>query len=122
MSDPTATPPPSRRPKRSTAGRARGLSPGAQHLLDEAVAEGQAEKRRRTFIEWALLVFMVVAVLVAAVFAVGRWGVLSPAGRDLVSSFVNGKQISRYGRINVYGLRGDLWNDFTLDRVTVTDA
>lgn len=122
MTDPAATPPRPRRPKRTKSGRSRGLSPGAQQLVDEAVAEGQTERRRRTFIEWALLAFMVVAVLAAAVFAVGRWGVLSPAGRDLVSSFVNGKQISRYGRINVYGLRGDLWDDFTLDRVTVTDA
>ena len=50
----------------------------------------------------------------------GRFAVLTPWGRTLISGLVNGARIGRYGRIDVYGLKGDVWHDFTLDRVTVT--
>ncbi len=79
-------------------------------------------RRRRSLAQWVLLGAVVLGLIAAGLFAFGRYGVLSPAGRDLVSSFVNGKKVGRYGRINVYGLKGDLWDDFHLDRVTVTDA
>ncbi len=52
----------------------------------------------------------------------GRMYLVTGPGRDLVTSFVTGQKISRYGRINVEGLSGDLFDDFTLERVTVTDA
>lgn len=64
---------------------------------------------------------MIVSVLTVALVGAGRLAVLTPAGRELVLGFVAGKKIGRYGRINVEGLSGDLWNDFTLARVTVTD-
>ena len=62
-----------------------------------------------------LLVLLVIALIG------GRMYIVSDGGRDLVTGFVQGQKISRYGRINVYGLKGDLFDDFTLDRVTVTD-
>jgi len=64
----------------------------------------------------------VVAALLIVVLVGGRMYLLSGPGRDLVTSFVAGKKIGRYGRINVEGVRGDLFDDFTIDRVTVTDA
>ncbi|WP_183212988.1 translocation/assembly module TamB domain-containing protein [Brevundimonas variabilis] len=63
-----------------------------------------------------LIVLLVVALVG------GRMYLVSGPGRDLVTSFVSGKQISRYGRINVEGLSGDLFDDFRIRRVTVTDA
>lgn len=83
------------------------------------------EKRKRTRLQ-ALAFFggIGVAVLLALVIAVavgGRMYIVSDAGRGLVTSFVAGKKIGRYGRINVEGLSGDLFNDFRLARVTVTD-
>ncbi|MBX7248109.1 MAG: translocation/assembly module TamB domain-containing protein [Caulobacteraceae bacterium] len=89
--------------------------------IEAEVRAERAAERRRTLAEWIVLGLVVFGLLAVTLFGFGRWGVLTPAGRDLVSTFVNGKQISRYGRINVYGLRGDLWDDFTLSRVTVTD-
>ncbi|NJC41862.1 translocation and assembly module TamB [Brevundimonas alba] len=66
------------------------------------------------------------AALLAALLIVGLVGgrmyLLSGPGRDLVTSFVAGKKLGRYGRINVEGVHGDLFDDFTIDRVTVTDA
>lgn len=86
----------------------------------------KAAKARRTRRQWAALIAGIVAgALVAVVLLVligGRFVVLSPAGRDLVVGFVSGKQLGRYGAIEVEGLSGDLWDDFTIARVTVTDA
>ncbi|WP_426039070.1 translocation/assembly module TamB domain-containing protein [Brevundimonas sp. DC300-4] len=85
----------------------------------------KAEKRRRTRIQaiaffggFALMGLLALTLILA--FG-GRMYLVSGPGRDLVTSFVAGKKISRYGRINVEGLQGDLFDDFTLARVTITD-
>ncbi|MFN3816602.1 translocation/assembly module TamB domain-containing protein [Brevundimonas sp.] len=86
----------------------------------------QEAKARRTRRQWAALIAGMVAggliALTVLVLIGGRLVVLSPAGRDLVVGFVSGKQLGDYGAINVEGLSGDLWDDFTIARVTVTDA
>jgi translocation and assembly module TamB len=64
----------------------------------------------------------VILALLVVTLVGGRMYLLSGPGRDLVTSFVAGKKVGRYGRINVEGVRGDLFDDFTIDRVTVTDA
>lgn len=81
----------------------------------------QAERRRRGVLGWSLIGLAALALLAVLLVGAGRLAVLTPAGRDLVVSFVAGKKIGRYGRINVEGLSGDLFDDFTLERVTVTD-
>ena len=84
-----------------------------------------ARKKRTRLQALAFFGGMAAAVLAALVIVVavgGRMYLLSDSGRGLVTSFVAGKKIGRYGRINVEGVRGDLFDDFTIDRVTVTDA
>ncbi len=92
----------------------------------EAETPAKAEKRKRTRLQLiALISGIVVTTLVALTIVLmvgGRMYLVSDSGRELVTSFVAGKKISRYGRINVEGLKGDLFDDFTLDRVTITDA
>ena len=92
----------------------------------EADTPAKAEKRKRTRLQ---LIAFVSGIVVAALLALtivmavgGRMYLVSDSGRELITSFVAGKKISRYGRINVEGLKGDLFDDFTLGRVTVTDA
>ncbi|CAN5122045.1 translocation/assembly module TamB domain-containing protein [soil metagenome] len=91
--------------------------------LVEPVAK--AEKRRRTRTQLAVFIAGCVAAALAVILLVGviggRMYLLSGPGRALVTSFVAGQKISRYGRINVEGLSGDLFSDFTLRRVTITD-
>src|SRR5690606_95260 len=93
----------------------------------ETVTEtpAKAEKRRRTRLQLAAFIggitAAVLAVLVLVVLVGGRMYLLSDSGRSLVTSFIQGKKISRYGRINVEGVTGDLFDDFTIRRVTVTD-
>ncbi|MEG0819206.1 MAG: hypothetical protein RSG56_07150, partial [Brevundimonas sp.] len=93
----------------------------------EAAADtpAKAAKRKRTRLQ---LIAFVSGIVVAALLALtivlavgGRMYLVSDSGRELITSFVAGKKISRYGRINVEGLKGDLFDDFTLGRVTVTD-
>lgn len=83
-------------------------------------------KRKRTRLQ-ALAFFsgITLAVLIGLLIIVltgGRMYLLSGPGQELVTSFVTGKKIGDYGRINVEGLHGDLFEDFTIDTVTVTDA
>jgi translocation and assembly module TamB len=93
----------------------------------DVVADTPAEKakRKRTRLELAAFIGgMVVAGLLALTLILtvgGRMYLVSDSGRELITSFVAGKKISRYGRINVEGLQGDLFKDFRLKRVTVTD-
>lgn len=92
--------------------------------VPDAPAEAARKKRTR----FQALAFFgglglagVLALLIVTLIG-GRMYLVSESGRDLVTSFVSGKQISRYGRINVEGLSGDLFDDFRIRRVTVTDA
>ena len=99
-------------------------------MTDDAIPEPETPretaKRKRTRRQLAVFIAGCVAAALALLALVGivggRMYLLSDSGRGLVTSFVAGKKISRYGRINVEGLSGDLFDDFTLSRVTVTDA
>lgn len=89
---------------------------------EPAVAVGRRRTRLQALALFGGMGIAGLLVLVILLALGGRMYLLSDPGRDLVSSFVNGQKISRYGRINIEGLRGDLFDDFTLTRVTVTDA
>ncbi len=97
-----------------------------EDVVPEPETPREEAKRKRTRLQLAVFVGGCVAAALAVLVLVGLVGgrmyMLSDSGRGLVTSFVAGKKISRYGRINVEGLSGDLFNDFTLARVTVTDA
>jgi translocation and assembly module TamB len=89
-----------------------------------ATVEDEEKKKRTRLQAFAFFGGMALAAIAALVIVVlvgGRLYLLSGPGRDLVTSFVAGKKIGRYGRINVEGVRGDLFDDFTIARVTVTD-
>ncbi|WGM30441.1 translocation/assembly module TamB domain-containing protein [Brevundimonas sp. NIBR11] len=122
MTDPTPKPPrrlPSVRKKKPV-----------EIIAPEEIAAGietpaKAEKRRPTRLQAVAFFggFALIGLLVLTLVLVfgGRMYLVSGPGRELVTSFVAGKKISRYGRINVEGLQGDLFDDFTLRRVTITD-
>ncbi|HEX8662279.1 MAG TPA: hypothetical protein VF686_10480, partial [Brevundimonas sp.] len=86
----------------------------------------ETAKKKRTRLQAIAFFGGMGAAILAALLIValvgGRMYLLSGPGRELVTSFVAGKKLGRYGRINVEGVRGDLFDDFTIDRVTVTDA
>ncbi|NBB52103.1 hypothetical protein GVN24_27860, partial [Rhizobium sp. CRIBSB] len=82
-------------------------------------------RRQRTVRELTAFVAGIVTASLVALFLLilvgGRLYLLTGPGRDLVTSFVSGQKIGSYGRINVEGVSGDLLDDFTIRRVTVTD-
>src|SRR5690606_36482644 len=92
---------------------------------DVADTPAKKAKRKRTRLQLAAFIagstFAGLLALIVVALVGGRMYLVSDAGRELITSFVAGKKISRYGRINVEGLQGDLFNDFRLKRVTVTD-
>ncbi len=88
----------------------------------EEIPEVVKRTLRQTIAFFAGITAAVLLGLLVLIFIGGRMFVLSDAGRELVVSFIAGQKLGDYGRINVEGLKGDLWDDFTLEKVTVTDA
>jgi len=82
-------------------------------------------RRKRTLRQLAAFVAGVgttaLVALLLLTFIGGRLYLLTGPGRDLVTGFVSGQKIGSYGRINVEGVSGDLLDDFTIRRVTITD-
>ena len=86
-----------------------------------AEAVGKTRTRLQALAFFGGMAAAVVAALLIVIAVGGRMYLLSDTGRERVTALVDGKELGRFGRINVEGLSGDLFDDFTVDRVTVTD-
>ena len=85
-----------------------------------AAPTGRTRKRRSLLAWLAIIAAALLGVLV--VLALGaRYGVLLPQARALVEARTNGLKIGRYGKLKIEGLQGDIWRDFTIRRLTITD-
>ena len=87
----------------------------------EAAIEGEPEPvvtRKRVF---EAVVLAIVLSLVAIGLA-GRFGVLTPVGRALIASPLQALSLGQLGRLKVEGIGGDVWRDFTIRRLTISDA
>jgi translocation and assembly module TamB len=62
------------------------------------------------------------AVLLLALAATARFGVLTPEGRQWIEQALNGAKVGGYGRLHVEGLQGDVWRDFSFRRLTIDDG
>lgn len=84
------------------------------------------EKARKSRLKRALIVLGsvvgVLAVLIVLVLAGLRYGVLTDPGRDLLLRTANGLELGRFGTLQLEGFEGDIWRDFTVERVTITDS
>ena len=79
-------------------------------------------RRPATPAGWALTGVLVLAILFGAAALVVRYGALLPASRGLIESAAAGLRLGSLGRLTVEGLDGDVWRDFTIRRLTVSDA
>ncbi|HEX7760748.1 MAG TPA: translocation/assembly module TamB domain-containing protein [Caulobacteraceae bacterium] len=61
-------------------------------------------------------------VLLALTFAVVRFGVQTPYGRHLVEQQASGLKVGRFGHLQIQGLKGDLFGNFSLDRLALADG
>ena len=75
----------------------------------------------RTILGCAVLGLAVLVLLVALGLATARYGVLTPQARLLIESRASGVKLGRLGVLEIDGLGGDVWRDFTIRRLTVSD-
>ncbi|WP_421931882.1 translocation/assembly module TamB domain-containing protein [Phenylobacterium sp.] len=64
---------------------------------------------------------VIVAIALGGVLLTTRYGVLLPQGRLLIEARANGLKLGRFGKLRIEGLAGDIWRDFTIARLTVSD-
>ena len=92
--------------------------------IDPAEGGGAPPARRRgpRPHHYAAAVLSLLAFLILGLMAVVRFGVLTDAGRSLVVERLDGLDLGSVGRLRVAGLKGDLWSEFSLDRLSIVDS
>jgi translocation and assembly module TamB len=58
---------------------------------------------------------------VAVLAAVVRYGPATATGRRVIENALSGQSVGRLGRLRIEGLRGDVWGDFSIARLTIAD-
>ena len=61
-----------------------------------------------------------VLIVVAAISTL-RFGVLTPQGRMMLEARGSGLKLGSIGKLKIEGLGGDIWRDFTIRRLTISD-
>jgi translocation and assembly module TamB len=70
---------------------------------------------------WTIIIAVASVVLVAGALLGARYGLVTSPGRLFVESRLDGLKLGRIGKLRVEGLQGDLFRDFTVGRLTVSD-
>ncbi len=70
---------------------------------------------------WIILISIVAVVLVGLAAVTVRYGVNSAPGLLFVEARANGLKVGRFGRLKIEGLSGDIWRNFGVRRLTITD-
>ena len=83
---------------------------------------GPAPRPRRRLHHSLLAELAVVIAVLIAVAAVVRFGPLTATGRAVVTAYLDGTTLGQLGRLHVSDLRGDIWSDFSIGRLTVSDT
>jgi translocation and assembly module TamB len=74
----------------------------------------------RSFRLWLVLLGVLVAAAVGVTLGL-RYGGVTRVGRDFIEAQVGGLKVGRLGRLQIAGLKGDIWGDFTLARLDIAD-
>jgi translocation and assembly module TamB len=70
---------------------------------------------------WLIIISVSLVVLVAALLGGVRFGALTPQGRAFLEARTTGLKLGRIGRLKIEGLTGDIWSDFGVRRLTISD-
>ncbi len=95
--------------------------------MTEAEDQTPAPGRRRpswrplTAPGWIILASLIAVLLVGGTAMVLRFGLNTAPGLMFVEARANGLMLGRFGRLRIEGLSGDLWRDFGVRRLTITD-
>ena len=84
------------------------------------------ETPRRRFLPtrgpgWIMLVSVLAVLLVAGVGLFTRFGVNTAPGLMFIEARASGLKLGRYGKLKIEGLHGDLWRNFTVRHLTISD-
>ena len=92
----------------------------SEDFTHEAAVAGEPEPvvtRKRVF----EAVVLAIVLSVVAIGLAGRFGVLTPVGRALIASPLQALSLGQLGKLKVEGIGGDVWRDFTIRRLTISD-
>ncbi|MBO9708111.1 MAG: translocation/assembly module TamB [Caulobacter sp.] len=68
------------------------------------------------------MIISVTLVLIVALLLGGvRFGAVTPQGRAFLEARTSGLKLGRIGRLKIEGLSGDIWSDFGVRRLTISD-
>ena len=96
--------------------------PSEAVAAEPPVIKARKRSRLRRAAAIAAVVLGVLALLLVGTLVGVRYGVVSDPGRQLLVDLLQDRAIGRYGRLRLQGLRGDVFGDFTVERLTVTDS
>lgn len=68
-----------------------------------------------------VLASLIAVLLVAGLSLVARYGINTAPGLMFVEARASGLKLGRYGKLKIEGLRGDLWRDFSVRHLTISD-
>ena len=81
-----------------------------------------ARRRRRFKRRYVFIPLLAILALIGVLAAVVRFGALTAAGRGFIEAQLNTVSLGPLGRLHVEGLEGDVWRDFTIRRLTISDS
>jgi autotransporter translocation and assembly factor TamB len=91
-------------------------------LTDDAPETPTERAERKTILPRVIVaVCLGLLVVIAAMLATMRYGVLLPQARLLIEARAEGLKIGRMGKLHIEGLEGDVWRDLKIRRLTITD-
>jgi translocation and assembly module TamB len=93
---------------------------------DQAPPPAAAAQRRRVRLPangpgWIILASLIAVLLVGGTALVLRFGLNTAPGLMFVEARANGLKLGRFGNLRIEGLSGDLWRNFGIRRLTITD-
>lgn len=77
--------------------------------------------RPRTALGWTAWATAALAMIMVLALVVVRLGPLTPQGRRLIEERLSGLPVGGFGQLKVEGLEGDVWRDFFIRRLTISD-
>lgn len=93
--------------------------------MSEPAPPAQDRLRRRWLPKsgpgWIMRVSLLAVLLVGGLGLLARYGINTVPGLMFVEAQANGLKLGRYGKLKIEGLHGDLWSEFTVRRLTISD-
>ena len=96
--------------------------PSATPPEAEAVRPRLSWFKAHTPLNWLLEMALVMLLTIGVLLLVVRLAPLSAEMRLFIQTRLEGLEIGPYGKLRVEGLGGDIWRDFSVRRLTITDA